>query len=170
MTSSTGTDPAAQHEYPCGQCGATLRFAATTGSLTCPYCGHTQEVAASGREVREHDFAALMSSERTLPPDTHDYECGSCGAVTTSDKLSQACGFCGSPMVAEVSGLGIVEPEAVLPFAVDRSAMADALRTWVRSRWFAPNALKKVSAAEKAHSTYLPHWTYDASTTTDYAG
>ncbi|HYJ74539.1 MAG TPA: hypothetical protein VEV65_03025, partial [Kineosporiaceae bacterium] len=44
------------------------------------------------------------------------------------------------------------------------------VRGWVRSRWFAPNALKKVGATEKMHGTYLPHWTYDAHSETDYAG
>ncbi|RPF22623.1 hypothetical protein [Myceligenerans xiligouense] len=170
MTETTDNPAAAHNAYPCRQCGASVRYAVGTRTLTCPYCGHTQEIAAAERAVREHDFAALATSERALPPDSHDYECGTCGAVTTSDKLSQECGFCGSPMVAEVSALGIVEPEAVLPFAVDRPAMTTALKRWVSTRWFAPSALKKVTHAERAHSVYLPHWTYDAQTTTDYSG
>ncbi|MBL0885088.1 hypothetical protein [Myceligenerans indicum] len=170
MTQPPDARPATHQGYPCEQCGANLRFAAGTGTLTCPYCGHTQEVASTDREVREHDFATLASSRRELPPETHDYRCGACGAVTTSDRLSHACGFCGSPMVAQVEDLGIVQPEAVLPFTVDRATMTSALRHWARTRWFAPSALKKVSAAEQAHSVYLPHWTYDAQTTTDYSG
>ncbi|MBO0608821.1 hypothetical protein [Myceligenerans salitolerans] len=170
MTETTNPSAPAHRDYPCAQCGASVRYAAGTGALTCPYCGHTQEVATTDRVVREHDFATLLASDRELPPDSHDYECGTCGAVTTSDKLSQDCGFCGSAMVAEVEGLGLVTPEAVLPFAVDRPSMTTALRRWARTRWFAPSALKKVTAVERAHSVYLPHWTYDAQTTTDYAG
>ncbi|MFJ3407625.1 hypothetical protein [Promicromonospora sp. NPDC090134] len=170
MAELTDGGPAAHHAYPCAQCGAAVEFAAGTGTLTCPYCGHEQEVTAVVREVREHDFAALAATARPAAPAAHDYRCGTCGAVTTSDHLSQKCGFCGSPMVAEVETLGLVEPEAVLPFEVDRAAMQGALQTWVRSRWFAPSALKKVVSAEQAHGVYLPHWTFDARTRSDYTG
>lgn len=160
----------AHRSYPCEQCGASVEFAAGTGALTCPYCGHTQQVMPSGGEVREHDFAALAAMQRPAAPATHDYRCGTCGAMTTSDHLSQKCGFCGSPMVAEVESLGLVEPEAVLPFGVDRASMQSALQKWVRSRWFAPSALKKVVSAEQAHGVYLPHWTFDTQTQSEYTG
>lgn len=160
----------AHRSYPCEQCGASVEFAAGTGALTCPYCGHAQQVTPTGGEVREHDFATLAAMRRPAAPATHDYRCGTCGAMTTSDHLSQKCGFCGSPMVAEVESLGLVEPEAVLPFGVDRPAMQDALQKWVRSRWFAPSALKKVVSAEQAHGVYLPHWTFDTQTQSEYTG
>ena len=170
MAELTDGGTTAHHSYPCEQCGASVEFAAGTGTLTCPYCGHTQQVNVGTREVREHDFAALAATPRPVAPATQDYRCGTCGAVTTSDHLSQKCGFCGSPMVAEVEALGLVEPEAVLPFEVDRPSMQGALQKWVRSRWFAPSALKKVVSAEQAHGVYLPHWTFDARTRSDYVG
>jgi hypothetical protein len=40
----------------------------------------------------------------------------------------------------------------------------------VRSRRFAPNALRKVASTEAIAGTYVPHWTYDAHTETDYDG
>jgi DNA-directed RNA polymerase subunit RPC12/RpoP len=170
MAELTEGGTTAHHSYPCEQCGANVEFAAGTGTLTCPYCGHAQEVTPVGGAVREHDFAALAARQRPTAPATQEYQCGTCGAITTSDHLSQKCGFCGSPMVAEVEALGLVEPEAVLPFGVDRASMQGALQKWVRSRWFAPSALKKVVSAEQAHGVYLPHWTFDAQTRSDYTG
>ena len=170
MAELTEGGTTAHHAYPCEQCGANVEFAAATGMLMCPYCGHAQQVMAAGRKVREHDFATLAAAPRAAAPATQQYRCGTCGAITTSDHLSQKCGFCGSPMVAEVEALGLVEPEAVLPFGVDRASMQSALQKWVRSRWFAPSALKKVVAAEQAHGVYLPHWTFDARTRSDYTG
>lgn len=170
MAELTEGGRAAHHAYPCEQCGASVEFTAGTGALTCPYCGHVQHVAVAERDVREHDYAALAAAPRPAAPATHDFRCGTCGAVTTSDHLSQRCGFCGSPMVAEVENLGLVEPEAVLPFEVDRASMQSRLREWVRSRWFAPSALKRVVSAEQAHGVYLPHWTFDARTRSQYTG
>ncbi|NRQ40189.1 hypothetical protein HII36_51465 [Nonomuraea sp. NN258] len=40
----------------------------------------------------------------------------------------------------------------------------------MKTRWFAPNRLKKVTEAETMKSTYLPHWTFDAGTVSDYTG
>jgi hypothetical protein len=122
--------------------------------------------------VREHAYAQFATLPRkpiaSLAP--HVFTCRGCGAVTESDKISDRCQFCGAPLVAETTGGEMVVPEAVLPFALDRSALRTALRKWASSRWFAPNGLKKVTEAESSHSTYLPHWTYDTRTASQYDG
>jgi hypothetical protein len=84
--------------------------------------------------------------------------------------MSDRCQFCGAPLVADSNAAEMVAPEAVLPFDLDRPAVREALRAWASSRWFAPNGLKKLTEAESSHSTYLPHWTYDARTTSQYTG
>lgn len=57
-----------------------------------------------------------------------------------------------------------------MPFGLDRRAARDRLSTWTSSRWFAPSSLKKVTEAETFKGSYLPHWTYDAATTSHYQG
>jgi hypothetical protein len=63
-----------------------------------------------------------------------------------------------------------IAPEAVIPFAIDRGAAQSAVREWVQSRWFAPNALRSVNSAESLDGNYIPHRTFDAATETDYSG
>jgi predicted RNA-binding Zn-ribbon protein involved in translation (DUF1610 family) len=161
-----------QTQYPCSGCGANLEFAPGTAVLKCPYCGAETPVAAPSRAVREHSWAEFAGLPRkpiaTLAP--HVFTCQGCGAVTQSDKISDRCSFCGAALVADVSSGEQVTPEAVLPFLVDRAALREALRTWASSRWFAPNSLKRVTEAESSHSSYLPHWTYDAYTVSRYRG
>jgi DNA-directed RNA polymerase subunit RPC12/RpoP len=160
-----------QSQYPCGQCGANVEFAPGTTELLCPYCGARTPLRPTGVRVREHGFAEFAQLPRkpvaTLAP--HVFTCQGCGAVTESDKLSDRCQFCGAAVVASTSG-EMVTPEAVLPFALDRSQMRTSLRKWASSRWFAPNSLKKVTEAESTRSTYLPHWTFDAGTVSEYWG
>jgi hypothetical protein len=126
----------------------------------------------TGARVREHAYAEFAGLARkpvaTLAPYT--FTCRGCGAVTQSDKISDRCQFCGAPLVADATSGEMVAPEAVVPFGLDRAALRAALRNWASSRWFAPNGLKKVTEAESSHSTYLPHWTYDARTTSRYTG
>lgn len=161
-----------QTQYPCPACGANVVFAPGTAVLRCPYCGAETALAPNGRQIREHSYAAFAGLPRkpiaALAP--HVFTCQGCGAVTQSDKISDRCQFCGAPLVADVSSGDQVMPEGVLPFGVDRPALREALTGWTSSRWFAPNGLKKVTAAESSHSTYLPHWTYDARTVSHYRG
>jgi hypothetical protein len=159
-------------EYPCSSCGARVEYAPGTTVLRCPYCGFEQQLAAPGRAVVEHDLAELATLPRkpiaTLA--AHTFGCQKCGAQTQSDAIADRCQFCGAPVVADVSTGEQIAPEAVLPFAVDRNGMRAALGTWAKSRWFAPSSLKKVTEAESVTGTYLPHWTFDAKTVSDYTG
>ena len=164
--------PSASHSYPCQSCGARLEFAPGTNALRCPYCGHLQQLADTGRQVTEHRYDELATLPRK-PVATlgkYVYGCQKCGAKTESDAIADVCQFCGAALVADVSGGEMVVPEAVLPFVVDRSGVREHLRKWVRSRWFAPSKLKRVSETEQLRGTYLPHWTYDARTVSDYTG
>jgi Zn finger protein HypA/HybF involved in hydrogenase expression len=161
-----------QTQYPCANCGANVEFAPGTSVLKCPYCGAETQLARTGRQIQEHSYAQFAGLPRkpiaTLAP--HVFTCQGCGAVTQSDKVSDRCQFCGAPLVADVSSGEMVMPEGVLPFLVDRADLRTALKSWTSSRWFAPNGLKKVTTAESSHSTYLPHWTYDARTVSQYRG
>jgi len=160
-----------QGSAPCGSCGADLHFKPGTASLQCPYCGHKQKVDAPERRVREHSFAKLaeVKQERTRFVE-QELVCQGCGAHVQGEGIAFACQFCASPLVADTSVDPQVPPEAVLPFQLDKGKARDGLRTWARTRWFAPNGLKKIADAESMRSTYLPHWTYDARTKSDYRG
>ena len=172
MTQAPGGPPATL-TYPCDRCGARLEFAAGTMALRCPYCGHEQAVERSADDViEEHDYVAWQTSpiKATAHLGTHVLQCRKCAATTETDDLSTSCQFCGAPIVAEVDAAEQIAPEGVVPFGVDRNGAQAAIRAWVRSRWFAPGGLRKVTTAERLKGTYLPHWTFDASTVTRYSG
>jgi hypothetical protein len=63
-----------------------------------------------------------------------------------------------------------VAPESLLPFSASLSQATDAVKKWLSSRWFAPNALKKLAYQESIEGIYLPFWTYDAHTVSHYVG
>lgn len=158
--------------YPCPGCGARIEFAPGSTGLRCPYCGYEQEVAPTDEVIEEHDYDewAAVPSKPVAQVGKYVYTCTGCGARTETNDLSDRCDFCAAPIVVDPSALETIAPEAVLPFGVDRSRARDSFRRWVRSRWFAPGALKKVASTEKMDGTYLPHWTFDARTTTEYIG
>ncbi len=159
--------------FPCQQCGARLEYAPGTTVMRCPYCGHEQDVVATGDgTIDEHDFVSWQTSpiKPTARIGDHLLVCPRCAAQVESNDLSTFCSFCGSPIVAEVDPAEQIVPEGVVPFGIDRRAAQDAVRSWIGSRMFAPNRLKKVSSTESLKGTYLPHWTFDADTATRYSG
>jgi Zn finger protein HypA/HybF involved in hydrogenase expression len=164
--------PMSPLQYPCANCGARVEYAPGTTTLKCPYCGFTQAIAATDAVVTEHDYAgwAALPVKPRARLGQYVVQCRQCGAQTQSDDLSGACSFCGAPVVVEVSADDQIAPEGVVPFAVDERGAQDAVRTWIGSRWFAPNRLKKVGGSESMKGTYLPFWTYDAHTESDYLG
>jgi DNA-directed RNA polymerase subunit RPC12/RpoP len=171
--SPDGAPTVGQQQYPCAACGARLQFAAGTTSLLCPYCGHQQEVVVAVEQlVREHSFVDWMNSadKPTGHVGAYTVHCTGCGARTETDKLSDACPFCGAAIVVEPDASAMITPEAVLPFAIAEPKALEFFKAWVASRWFAPNALKSLASHEGIQGTYLPHWTFDSATTTMYRG
>lgn len=170
---TTETAPAEAHQFTCPSCGAQTAYAPGTTTLRCPSCGAVQHIAADDDQaIVEHSYDAWAA----LPPKPVAtigkvvLQCQGCGATTETDLLADTCQFCGGVLVAVQQPEGLIAPEAVVPFKIDKSAAAAAFTRWVRSRRFAPNALKQVGSTEKMKGTYLPHWTYDAHTESDYTG
>jgi DNA-directed RNA polymerase subunit RPC12/RpoP len=162
-----------QQQYPCAACGARLQFAAGTTALQCPYCGHQQQVVVDVDQlVREHSFTDWLASpdKPTGQVGAYVVQCSGCGARTETDKLSDACQFCGAAIVVDPQPEAMITPEAVLPFGISQDKALDSFREWIGSRWFAPNALKSLAAHESIQGTYLPYWTFDSETTTMYHG
>ncbi|MCW2784912.1 MAG: hypothetical protein JWP74_1429 [Marmoricola sp.] len=157
--------------FACTGCGSQMVYAPGTTSMKCPSCGAEQHID-SEHTIVEHSYDAWAK----LPPKPvatigkEVLQCQGCGASTETDDVAGSCQFCGGVLIGVQVPEGLVAPEAVIPFGVDKPKANEAFGTWVKSRWFAPNALKKVGSTEALKGTYIPHWTYDADTQSDYTG
>jgi Zn finger protein HypA/HybF involved in hydrogenase expression len=165
-------EPAQPLHFTCPNCGASTAYAPGTTTLRCPSCGTEQSIDPSPRPIVEHSYDewAALPPKPVATIGTVVLRCQGCGASTETDKLADVCQFCGGVLIALENPPGLIAPEAVVPFGVDARAANTAFREWVRSRRFAPNSLKKVGATENITGIYLPHWTFDAQTATDYTG
>jgi predicted RNA-binding Zn-ribbon protein involved in translation (DUF1610 family) len=169
------TPVASQRQFPCKQCGANLVFAPGTTHLKCPYCGAENDIPADpGAVVAEQDFRATLAG-LAGQKDTVDamfVKCTACGAEAhfPPGVVADKCPFCGHPIVATASSKRLIRPQSLLPFHITKEQAADSFRKWVSSRWFAPNALKREAARSKITGAYIPAWTYDSDTISDYTG
>lgn len=166
------------NQLDCKECGALLKYAPGTTHLKCEYCGASNDIveAAKPTVVEEIDFEKFLNENDATVEKTEivTVKCGNCGASTTlkPNVISDACPFCASPLV--VSGgtaHSIIKPKYLLPFKVDQKPAFEQFKKWVNGLWFAPNDLKQyVDNAEKLNGMYIPYWTYDANTISDYSG
>src|ERR1044071_3551364 len=169
--------PQKVHRFRCPGCGADLQFAPEGGNLTCPYCGRQERIEPTGSAVEERSYEQYLQTHAdqmgTLAEGALEVACQTCGATVTftPPMVAGECDFCGSPLVAQPrSADPVVAPEGVLPFRVTQDAATGFVGKWIGSRWFAPNALKKLAAHEGISGVYIPFWTYDAYTASRYTG
>ena len=177
MQTPAQTTPEKVHRYPCPACGADLLYEARDGFLSCAYCSHKEAIPASADEVVERSYEEYFQIRpeqlAQLTANALEVQCQSCGAqiAFTPPEVARQCDFCGVQIVAQAKSADpILAPEGVLPFCITQEQADAVLRQWLRSRWFAPNALKYFAQPGAMHGIYIPFWTYDAHTTSYYTG
>ncbi len=162
----------------CPNCGASLSYKPGTTRLICEHCGSSFEIKAEGPvpdPQKENDLtAALAGTGQGSQQQGQAFvvKCPACGAETAMEKniFSSECAFCGSPITVAPDARSVANPQAVLPFALEKTAAMSEFSNWLRRLWFAPNALKKSASSERLNGVYLPFWTYDANTVSAYQG
>jgi LSD1 subclass zinc finger protein len=161
--------------FPCGGCGAKLTFAPGTTTLKCEYCGHTNAIHESDERIEELDFdtylKALEGNQETFTEE--HVRCDKCGAEQNlpSNLFASMCSFCGANIVSKSYANRRIKPKSIIPFGIDKRKAQDDFRKWVRGLWLAPGELKKYAESDASVTgTYIPFWTYDCRTSTDYRG
>ena len=164
-------------QFPCPQCGGNMQFHPQGGKLKCPYCGWEDAIPESAEQVEERSYEQFLNTEQTefatLSATAMEVNCSNCGANVTFEPPHVAgdCPFCAASIVAQPKMADpILAPEGIVPFTIGRKAARENVQKWISQRWFAPTELKQLAQHEKIEGVYLPFWTYDAQTVSDYTG
>lgn len=158
-------------QFPCSGCGAGMIFDPESQKLKCEYCGNVEEIIETDQALEEIDFDTSNELSQTAwHQENRVIHCDSCGgdSVVTAVDMSSVCVFCGSNhiiMKEEVLGLA---PQGVLPFKIHKEHTVRRTKQWLGGKFYAPRELKKILKLDKLKSVYLPFFTYDAVTDTQY--
>lgn len=157
--------------FSCSGCGGRPVWDPASRKLKCPYCGAMTDVQMDTGAPLEYPIDSAPA-EDAWGEEKRVIHCEACGAETILGKGESAsfCSFCGSPHVLEDQSAAGIAPESVLPFAIAKEQAVSSFRNWLRKRRFAPGKAKKMAALGQIAGVYLPHWTYDSSTTARYTG
>ena len=161
---------------PCPSCGSHLHYSAQHRKIICDYCGYQEEVDNSKDKVVEKSLAeAADRLEDYIPEEVGKkvFDCENCGSkfMVETTKTHINCGFCGSRNVnVEAYEHQYIKPVGIVPFYVSRDEAEKRFSEWIKRGWFHPGKLKRLSHLEDLHGIYIPFWTYDAQTESDWKG
>ena len=172
--------------YQCPACGGPLHFSNATQDLACEYCGSHFPVAQIEALYAQHDAtaAAATTAQNAAPQQqsgddawqmdaqtnwTGDgqnlvaYNCPSCGAELICDQTTAACScpYCGNPTIIPGQLQGMLKPDYVIPFKLDKNAAMNALRNHYKGKKLLPNSFTKENHIEEIKGVYVPFWLFD---------
>lgn len=158
-------------QHKCPNCGAPLRFDPQSGSLFCDHCESAVTFDQSA-DVREREFDELVTFQTIENGAVTCYRCENCGAVSVAPRtaLATKCPYCGSPVVIDDATGSLVKPDTVIPFELTPAQAAAQLSAWRRRKFYAPHKFRKQIKEDVMRGVFLPVWTFDAETSSDYDG
>lgn len=173
MTADYDQDTAVLEEtenIKCTSCGGNMDYDPATRGLKCPFCSHEQEIEATSDQYVELDFHAQDDRFHLWNEEKRVFSCDSCGAETVLDAhlVADFCSFCGSSHVSVTEKDAGIQPALIIPFHISKDDAQEKFRAWIKGRFFAPSKLKESYRLQKISGAYLPYWTYDSQTYSNY--
>lgn len=162
-------------EYKCPCCGGALEFDSTLQKVKCPFCDTTFEVEAlkakdaqlekDAPDSFEWDQKAGSEWQEGETGGLRSYVCNSCGGEIVGDAETAAttCPFCGNAVVMTQNLSGMLKPDYVIPFKLDKQAAKDGLKKHLRGKRLLPKIFKDENHIDDIRGIYVPFWLYDAS-------
>ena len=163
-------------QLPCPSCGGELSYSASKQEINCNHCGFVKAFEQANDMVQEKSLESAAQQMQQFSPKTIQkkvIDCGNCGAqiMIQDDEVSVRCNFCGSEKVNEKAmDQNLIQPQGIIPFMVDKQSAKDKFSEWIKKGWFKPNKLKTLAALGDVHGIYVPFWTYDAKTFSNWTG
>lgn len=165
-------------EYKCPACGGKIEFNSTLQKLKCPYCDTEYEAEA----LRAYDEALGQQGQDEMEWETpkrcwqegeadalHSYVCSSCGGEIVCEKTTAAtnCPFCGNPVVMTERLSGMLKPDYVIPFKLDKQAAKAGLARHLQGKRLLSKVFKDQNHIDEIKGVYVPFWLFDADAAAD---
>lgn len=183
--------PTQVKNYQCPACTGPLHFDAATGKLACDYCGSSYEIAEieamyaqQEQKTEQAEQATQTGQKEEAKTDAWDtfgmagewhadsmraYTCPSCGAelICDANTAATSCPYCGNPTVVPGRLEGMLKPDYIIPFKVDKKAAVEALKKHYKGKRLLPTAFTSENHIEEIKGIYVPFWLFDGTADAD---
>lgn len=165
------------HEYKCPNCDGHLNFDPSAQKMKCPYCDSEFEMstleelnsAIENEQIKEDSFSWNENNNQTLSEEEsgnlRSYICNTCSGEIVTDETTAAtsCPFCGNPVVMNDKLSGLLKPDRVIPFKLDKNQAISAYKKHISNKKLLPDVFKKQNHIDEIKGIYVPFWLFDAS-------
>ena len=168
--------------YQCPACGGPLHFSDESQDLACDYCDSHFSVADIEAYYADKDEAAASAeganNEWQIESDDswggdgnriRAYNCPSCGAELICDETTAAssCPYCGNPTIVPGQFQGMLRPDFVLPFKLNKDAAKAALRNHYKGKKLLPKSFTDEKNIDEIKGVYVPFWLFNGKADAD---
>lgn len=159
-------------EYKCPCCDGAIRFDSATQKMKCPYCDTEFDVETlqSYDEALHEQPADSMQWESTAEEASGStegmrvYLCKTCGGeiLTDDTTVASSCPYCGNPVIMTEGLSGVLLPELIIPFKLDREQAKSAYRSHLSGKRLLPKVFADENHIDEVKGIYVPFWLFDA--------
>ncbi|MBQ1447741.1 MAG: hypothetical protein IIZ11_00200 [Erysipelotrichaceae bacterium] len=171
----------ALQEYKCPNCGGALQFDSASKKVKCPYCGTEFEAEVFDSLDSELDIENTedkldwQKNNEVYTTEDEDaslriFVCESCGGeiITDADTVATSCPYCGNPVVDKGNVKGMLKPDLIIPFKLDKKAAKDKYEQHLQGKKLLPPIFKDKNHIDEIKGVYVPYWVYDVDANANY--
>ena len=140
-------------EFKCPCCNGAISFDTKLQKMKCPYCDtefslETLQQYDSVKIEEEDQFEwDVKPGQEWAENETNGlltYVCNSCGGEIVADEnmAAASCPFCGSPIVVKEKLGGVLKPDLVIPFKLDKKAAKEGLKQHYKGKTLLPKEFR----------------------------
>lgn len=160
-------------EYKCPCCGGAIAFDSTIQKMKCPYCDSEFEMEtlkAMDEQLKEGKSDSMEWETKAggewqegETDGLSTYVCQSCGGEIVGDATMAAtkCPFCDNPVVFTGKFAGVLRPDLVIPFKLDKKAAKEGLMKHISGKRLLPKVFKDQNHIDEIKGVYVPFWLFD---------
>ena len=166
-------------DFKCPNCGNRIHFDSSIQKLKCDFCNETfeiedidQENEIKTEETKNDNFNSYLfkkeldNKEKFSKEEEESlvsYVCKSCGGEIICEKTTVAtsCPYCQSPVVMTNNVKGLLKPDYIIPFKLDKNAALESLKKHLQHKMFLPKDFKTSNHLNEIKSLYVPFWLFD---------
>lgn len=167
--------------HKCPNCGSSLNFDATSGNIKCISCrsefseDEMQKYQKELDEGKKPDLEPVYDNsemkwdqtqkeEVSLEGGINQYRCPSCGGQIIGDSKLAAttCPYCENPTLFTEKLSGMLKPDYVLPFKLQKEAVVSQLHKFYKGKLLLPSTFKSDNKINEVKGMYVPFWLFDA--------
>lgn len=161
-------------EYKCPCCGGAIAFDSSLQKMKCPFCDTEFDLDT----LEGYDTVLKEEKSDELNWDTNAggewtegetegmriYSCKSCGGEIVGDANTAAtsCPFCGNPVVMMNQFSGMLKPDYIIPFKLDKKAAKAGLEKHIAGKRLLPKIFRDQNHIDEIKGIYVPFWLFDS--------